>query len=219
MVPTNGSSTVRVHYRIRGSGGGPDQVPTTLQSTGLLAPAGTSKEYRATVSTTLDSIGRTRPILDKPSSPVNTIPAHIRAPSPGDPWHNGPPGLGHQLAGRGSRTRTATRRPVEVDMPWIVLIVSGSFEAVWANALDRTQGFTRPLPIIVFLVAMTASVTGLGYALRTLPTGTAYAVWTAVGASLTVVYAMITGTEPFSVARVLLLAGIVGCVIGLKALS
>ena len=79
-------------------------------------------------------------------------------------------------------------------MPWIVLIVSGSFEAVWASALDRTQGFTRPLPIIVFLGAMTACVTGPDSALRTLPTGTAYAVWTGVGASLSVVYAMITVT-------------------------
>ncbi|AXE40281.1 DMT family transporter [Acidipropionibacterium virtanenii] len=104
-------------------------------------------------------------------------------------------------------------------MAWIVLIVSGSFEAVWATALDRAQGFTRPIPSIIFLLAMVLSVTGLGYAMKSLPTGTAYAVWTAVGAALTVLYAMITGTEPFSVARVLLLAGIIGCVIGLKALS
>lgn len=104
-------------------------------------------------------------------------------------------------------------------MPWIVLIAAGSLEAVWATALDRTQGFTRPIPSIVFLVTMILSVAGLGYAMRSLPTGTAYAVWTAVGASLTVTYAMVTGAEPFSVARVLLLAGIVGCVIGLKALS
>ncbi len=72
------------------------------------------------------------------------------------------------------------------------------------------------MPSIVFLVSLTASMIGLGYAMRTLPVGTAYAVWVGIGAVLTVAYAMLTGAEPVSVVRVLLLLGIVGCVVGLK---
>jgi quaternary ammonium compound-resistance protein SugE len=101
-------------------------------------------------------------------------------------------------------------------MSWIVLIVSGVLEAVWATALDRTEGFTKPWPTVVFGVSLVASMAGLGYALRELPVGTAYAVWVGIGAALTVLYAMATGSEPFSVVRLLLIAGIVGCVVGLK---
>jgi quaternary ammonium compound-resistance protein SugE len=101
-------------------------------------------------------------------------------------------------------------------MSWIVLIVSGILEAVWATALGRTEGFTKPWPTVVFGVSLVASMAGLGYALRALPVGTAYAVWVGIGAALTVLYAMATGSEPFSVVRLLLIAGIVGCVVGLK---
>ena len=58
-------------------------------------------------------------------------------------------------------------------MAWIVLVVSGGLEAVWATALSRTEGFTKPVPSVVFVVAMIASMVGLGYAMRTLPVGTA----------------------------------------------
>ncbi len=101
-------------------------------------------------------------------------------------------------------------------MSWIVLIVSGALEAVWATALDRSQGFTKLGPSVVFGVALVASMVGLGWALRELPVGTAYAVWVGIGVALTVLYAMATGAEPFSVVRLLLVAGIVGCVVGLK---
>ena len=101
-------------------------------------------------------------------------------------------------------------------MSWIVLLLSGVLEAVWATALSRSEGFTRLGPSIVFGVSLVASMAGLAYAMRDLPVGTAYAVWVGVGAALTVAYAMATGTEPFSVVRLLLIAGIVGCVIGLK---
>ncbi len=101
-------------------------------------------------------------------------------------------------------------------MAWIVLIVSGVLEAVWATALGRTEGFTRPAPTVVFGVAVVLSMVGLGYAMRTLPVGTAYAVWVAIGAGLTVAYGMATGTEPVSLLRVLLILGLVGCVVGLK---
>lgn len=101
-------------------------------------------------------------------------------------------------------------------MPWIVLIISGVLEAVWATALSRTEGFTRLWPTVIFGVALIASMGGLAYALRTLPVGTAYAIWVGIGAALTVIYAMATGAEAFSVVKVLLILGIVGCVVGLK---
>lgn len=101
-------------------------------------------------------------------------------------------------------------------MSWFVLVLSGMLEAVWATALDRSQGFTRLVPSVVFLVAVVLSMVGLGYALRELPVGTSYAVWVGIGASLTVAYAMLTGTEPASLVKVLLIIGIVACVIGLK---
>ena len=101
-------------------------------------------------------------------------------------------------------------------MAWLVLIVSGVFEAVWAIALDRTEGFSRLVPSIVFLVAATISMLGLAYAMKSLPIGTAYAVWVGVGASLTVAVGMITGDESVSAVKVLLLLGLVGCIMGLK---
>jgi quaternary ammonium compound-resistance protein SugE len=99
---------------------------------------------------------------------------------------------------------------------WLVLVFSGALEAVWATALDRSEGFTRRVPTIVFAVALVGSMGGLALAMRGLSLGTAYAVWVGIGAALTVAYAMWSGQEPVSVLRVLLLAGIVGCVVGLK---
>lgn len=101
-------------------------------------------------------------------------------------------------------------------MPWLVLVLSGVLEAVWATALGRSAGLTRPAPSIVFAVALVASMAGLAYAMRELPVSTSYAIWVGIGAALTVVYAMATGAEPVSVVRLLLVAGIIGCVIGLK---
>jgi len=101
-------------------------------------------------------------------------------------------------------------------MPWVVLLASAVLEAVWATALGASEGFSRPLPTVVFAVALVASMAGLGYAARSIPIGTAYAVWTGVGAALTVGYAMATGTEELSPLRVLFLACIVSAVIGLK---
>ncbi|NLU84625.1 multidrug efflux SMR transporter [Rhodococcus sp. HNM0569] len=103
-------------------------------------------------------------------------------------------------------------------MAWLVLIVSGAFEAVWATALGRSAGFTKLSPSIVFALGIVVSMAGLAYAMRELPTGTAYAVWVGIGASLTVAYAMITGDESASVVKVLLILGIVACVVGLKVL-
>jgi len=99
---------------------------------------------------------------------------------------------------------------------WAILILSGILEAVWATALGRSEGFTKLWPSIVFGVALIASMGGLAWAMRDISTGTAYAVWVGIGAALTVGYAMITGAEPFSVIRLLLILGLVGCVVGLK---
>lgn len=101
-------------------------------------------------------------------------------------------------------------------MSWLVLVVSGVFEAVWATALGKSAGFSRPVPTLVFFGGLVVSMAGLAYAMRTLPTGTSYVVWVGVGAVLTVVYAMVTGDEAVSLGKILLLAGVVGSVIGLK---
>ena len=104
-------------------------------------------------------------------------------------------------------------------MSWLVLILSGVLEAVWATALGRSEGLTRWGPTAVFAVALVLSMGGLAFAMRELPVGTAYAVWVGIGAALTVGYAMATGSEPVTVVRVLLLLGIVACVVGLKVLD
>lgn len=104
-------------------------------------------------------------------------------------------------------------------MAWAILVGAGMLEAVWATALGASDGLRRPAPTIIFLISLAGSLVGLGVALTTLPTGTAYAVWTAIGASLTVAWGMWRGTEPVSLARILLIAGIVACVVGLKVIA
>lgn len=101
-------------------------------------------------------------------------------------------------------------------MAWVVLIVSGMFEAVWAVALGKSEGFTRLVPSLVFAGALIVSMGGLAYAMRELPIGTSYAIWVGIGASLAVIYSMATGLEPVSLVKVLLILGLFGCVIGLK---
>ncbi|GAA1070940.1 DMT family transporter [Tsukamurella spumae] len=101
-------------------------------------------------------------------------------------------------------------------MAWIVLVVSGVLEAVWATALGKSEGFSRLAPSIVFGVALVASMGGLAFAMRDLPVGTSYAVWVGIGATLTVVYAMATGAESASLVKVVCIMAIVGGVIGLK---
>lgn len=103
-------------------------------------------------------------------------------------------------------------------MAWIVLVISGVLEAVWATALGKSEGFSRLTPTLVFAGGLVLSMAGLAYAMRTLPIGTSYAIWVGIGAALTVSYAMVTGGESTSIVKVLLILGIVGCVIGLKVL-
>lgn len=101
-------------------------------------------------------------------------------------------------------------------MTWAVLVFSGLMEAVWATALGRFDGLSNVPAIIAFVLGLTLSMCGLGYAVRTLPTGTAYAVWVGIGAAATVTYAMITGAESASIAKIVLIIVLVACVIGLK---
>jgi quaternary ammonium compound-resistance protein SugE len=104
-------------------------------------------------------------------------------------------------------------------MAWLVLVASGILEALWATALSKSDGFSRLLPSVVFAVALVFSMTGLAFAMRSLPTGTSYAVWVGVGAVLTVGYAMLTGDETSSPVKVVLIVGVVGCIVGLKLVS
>ena len=101
-------------------------------------------------------------------------------------------------------------------MAWIVLLASAVFEAIWATALGRSEGFTQPAPTVVFLITLLLSMLGLGWAAKHIPIGTAYAVWTGVGAALTVSYAMLTGDETVSAWKILFIAGIIASVVGLK---
>lgn len=101
-------------------------------------------------------------------------------------------------------------------MAWVVLIVSAVFEAVWATALGLSDGLTEPVATVVFAIGLVLSMLGLGWAAKHIPIGTAYSVWVGIGAALTVAYAITSGAEPFSIAKVLFIAGIVGAVVGLK---
>lgn len=99
---------------------------------------------------------------------------------------------------------------------WIVLFASAVLEAVWAIALSESQGFRVFAPTLTFAIACTLSMIGLAYAMRGLPVSVAYAIWTGTGAALTVGVSMLMGAEPVSALKLLFLAGIIGCVIGLK---
>lgn len=104
-------------------------------------------------------------------------------------------------------------------MSWLVLLLSGVLEAVWATALSASHGFRRWKPTALFVVSLVLSMAGLGWAMIDLPTGTAYAVWVGVGATLTVVWAVVTGRERAGTARILLLSLLIVSVVGLKAVS
>jgi quaternary ammonium compound-resistance protein SugE len=99
-------------------------------------------------------------------------------------------------------------------MAWTVLVVAGLFEVCWAIGLKYTDGFSRLWPSVGTVAAMTASVVLLGWSMRSLPVGTAYAVWTGIGAVGTVLLGLVLFDEPATVARLgcvgLILAGIVG---------
>ncbi|MGO3147341.1 MAG: DMT family transporter [Leucobacter sp.] len=99
---------------------------------------------------------------------------------------------------------------------WIALFASAGLEAAWALALSASQGFSVPLWTGVFLVTATLSMLGLGFAMKGIPISIAYAIWTGIGAALTVSIAMMTGTESVSLLKIVFLGGIVACVVGLR---
>lgn len=101
-------------------------------------------------------------------------------------------------------------------MNWIVLVTAGLFEIVWAIGLKYTDGFTKPWPTIGTILAMVISVGLLGLAMKTLPVGTAYAVWVGVGAVGTAILGIFLFGESANIARLLSLALIVLGIIGLK---
>ena len=101
-------------------------------------------------------------------------------------------------------------------MSWLVLVLSGLLESVWAVALARTAGFTRLGPSVIFVVALVLSMIGLGFALRTIPVGTGYAVWVGIGVAGTALAGMVFMGEAANVWRVLSLVLILAGVVGLK---
>ena len=101
-------------------------------------------------------------------------------------------------------------------MNWIALVVAGLFEIGWAVGLKYADGFTRLWPSVATIVAMALSVVLLGWAARSLPLGTAYAVWVGVGAVGTAIVGMILFGEPASAGRLLSLALVVAGIVGLK---
>jgi quaternary ammonium compound-resistance protein SugE len=107
-------------------------------------------------------------------------------------------------------------------MSWLILILSGALEAVWAAALHRAfqaSGRRRIAPAALFLASAAASTGGLALAMQSIPTGTAYAVWVGVGVVLTSAYAIVTNVERPTAARLLLLSGIAVSVVGLKVVA
>ncbi|MEU8261106.1 SMR family transporter [Micromonospora sp. NPDC048999] len=104
-------------------------------------------------------------------------------------------------------------------MAWIVLVFSGLLETAWAIALDRSAGFSRPLPSLVFVVTLVASMAGLAYALRDIPVGTGYVVWVGIGAVGTALVGMLALDEPASLPRIACLLLVVAGVVGLKLFS
>ena len=101
-------------------------------------------------------------------------------------------------------------------MNWIILIVAGVLEVGWAIGLKYTEAFTRPLPTVVTVAAMIASMGLLGIAVRTLPIGTAYAVWTGIGTLGTVIVGILLLGESASFPRLLCVLLIVVGILGLK---
>ena len=104
-------------------------------------------------------------------------------------------------------------------MPWIVLLVAGLFEVGWAVGLKYTEGFSRLWPTLATVASMAASLVLLGVALRTLPLGTAYAVWTGVGTVGTAILGIVLFQDPAGGLRLGCIGLIVAGIVGLKLVS
>ncbi|MEI6756776.1 MAG: quaternary ammonium compound efflux SMR transporter SugE [Chlorobium sp.] len=104
-------------------------------------------------------------------------------------------------------------------MSWIYLVIAGCLECGWALSLKYTDGFSKPLPSLMTAVVMIASFWFLSLAMKTIPVGTAYAVWTGIGALGVAIFGMILFDEPRDIARIICLLLILSGVIGLKLFS
>ena len=104
-------------------------------------------------------------------------------------------------------------------MAWIILIVAGLFETVWAVSMKYSEGFTRLWPSVITAVAMVISLYLLAVALRTLPLGTAYTVWTGIGALGTVIYGITVFGESKDLLKMIFVMMILGGIVGLKIVS
>jgi len=104
-------------------------------------------------------------------------------------------------------------------MAWLILFVAGLTEVGWAVGLKYTQGFTRPVPTALTVAAMVLSLWLLGLAVRTLPLGTAYAIWTGIGTVGTVIVGILLFDEPTNGVRLACVTLIVSGIVGLKAVT
>ena len=104
-------------------------------------------------------------------------------------------------------------------MAWLLLLIAGLLEVGWAIGLKYTEGFTRLVPSLLTLLSMAASVGMLGLALMTLPIGTAYAVWTGIGAVGTAILGIMLFGDPAGFARIACIGLIVGGIVGLKLVT
>jgi quaternary ammonium compound-resistance protein SugE len=104
-------------------------------------------------------------------------------------------------------------------MNWIILFIAGLFEVAWAIGLKYTEGFSKIIPSVFTIVSMIISMVLLGYSLKSLPVGTAYAVWTGIGAVGTAVLGIILFGESKEMMRIICILLIVTGIIGLKVFS
>jgi quaternary ammonium compound-resistance protein SugE len=104
-------------------------------------------------------------------------------------------------------------------MAWLLLLIAGLLEVGWAVGLKYTEGFTRLVPSVLTLVSMTASIGMLALALKTLPMGTAYAVWTGIGAVGTAILGIMLFGDPAGSARIACIGLIVAGIVGLKLVT
>lgn len=104
-------------------------------------------------------------------------------------------------------------------MAWVLLLFAGLFEIGWAVGLKYTEGFTRPLPTILTAGSMIVSLVLLGLALRSIPLGTGYAIWTGIGTVGTVIFGIPFFAEPATAARLVCVGFILAGIVGLKLLS
>ncbi len=104
-------------------------------------------------------------------------------------------------------------------MSWVYLFIAGLLEIVWAIGLKYTEGFTKLVPSAITILAMAASIWFLALALRTIPIGTGYAIWTGIGATGTAILGIVLFAEPATAARLLCIGVIVAGIVGLKVVS